>query len=246
MKLLKIMALQMVLLIPGNAICGDLGFFNGSIDYWQSAHLKTATVPSPNVPEAAPVFDWGPYLDPHSEEFFREGDYVPPAPFLAVARNPSDENLKKWLTHIERKNALAQRFETRLQDYLARTGDTTSKAAVTAQPPTSINSSPLKPERFRLRLYFDSTCPHCRHMFETLAELQRQGFAIEGKQIDQRPLLHAATFPVSQATAAEIAHQKIEGVPLLLVADIDRGVMSRISGYHDEKEVLSVIQSMNR
>ena len=68
-------------------------FFESGIDYWSKPEaVRPATAPSSKsaVPPTSSQFDWNRQLDPKNDEFFREGDYVPPAPFLALVRNPSD------------------------------------------------------------------------------------------------------------------------------------------------------------
>ena len=37
-------------------------------------------------------------------EFFKEGDYSPPEPFMELARNPTDENIRMWFQYLDKKN----------------------------------------------------------------------------------------------------------------------------------------------
>ena len=55
------------------------------------------------APKTAETFQWKKYLDPKNEEFFKEGDYTPPAPFIEIARNPTDANIRNWFKYLETK-----------------------------------------------------------------------------------------------------------------------------------------------
>ena len=104
------------------AVAEDMQFFDGTIDYWRQAEVvepQMAQRPEAPVPDAAKKpFPWANYLDPMNKEFFREGDYTPPEPFMEIVRDPSDRNLRMWFTYIEKKNALGERLARRVQEYL--------------------------------------------------------------------------------------------------------------------------------
>ena len=59
-------------------------------------------------------FKWSNYLDPKNDEFFKEGSYTPPKPFMELARNPSDKNIGNWIAYNKKKNALNQRLQLRM------------------------------------------------------------------------------------------------------------------------------------
>ena len=72
-------------------------FSDPEINYWkrseQGAYVPPATVPTkPAASGSGPnkSFAWEKYLSPAHDEFFREGDYTPPAPFVEIARNIND------------------------------------------------------------------------------------------------------------------------------------------------------------
>src|SRR3990167_2697082 len=80
-------------------------YFNNTIDYWQ----ENRSIEVPKKPDATPkekenpmqpkpAFDWSKHMDPKNDEFFQEVDHTPPAPFMELARNPTDENIKRWFT----------------------------------------------------------------------------------------------------------------------------------------------------
>ena len=77
-------------------------FSNPDLNFWGQSRTQPANAPVRSARSAAPTkipsqagtstFPWQKYLDPKNDDFFREGDYSPPAPFMEIARNPSDSN----------------------------------------------------------------------------------------------------------------------------------------------------------
>ena len=183
------------------------------------------------------------YLDPKNDEFFREGDYLPPAPFMEIARDPSDENIDHWFKYLEAKNEITRRLQTKLSEYLAKHP---SEAPISS-PSISVQQVDLPKiqsdaKRFRLRLYFDSKCPHCERMIGTLKALSQRGYLIELKQLDSNMEARGRIpFPVTDATATELKQYKIESVPLLLVGDLKARTFFKIQGYQSEESILNAL-----
>jgi hypothetical protein len=230
-------------------------FGSSELDYWNNG--KTAPVEAPRATitssDTKDAFSWKKYLDPRNKEFFREGDYTPPEPFMEIVRNPSDENLKLWFQYIEKKNDLSARLQTRMAEYLrgAQSGSLPAEAKTDleqrAQKVASQSKSLLDTKRFRFRMYFDSTCPHCRRMFDTLGELARLGFFVEARQIDTGPLTgFRVTVPVERATAPELKARSISSVPLLLAGDLERKVVLKMTGYKSPNEVIQAIRAQDQ
>ena len=239
----------MLLLLVSVARAGELHYFDTKIDFWGKGEESVKTeIREPTVPEK---FPWKTYLDPKNKEFFREGDYTPPEPFMEVARNPSDENLKSWFEFMNRKNELARRLDSRMQEYLAKNdaGLAAQVGAHVASAEVKVVSSqgPLDPARFHLRMYFSSTCPHCRKMFGVLKRLHDNGFEVEALQVDDEPVPEAEKIvPISRATPEELKKHKVQGVPYLLIADTKRqALLPPIEGFHEYEEVLALIKSAN-
>lgn len=71
-------------------------FKNPALNYWgQDVNLvKPETPRLHSVKQNSPAeskagqsgFQWNKYLSPNNDEFFKEGDYTPPAPFMEIAR----------------------------------------------------------------------------------------------------------------------------------------------------------------
>lgn len=244
------LALLSVAFIGARPCMGDFEYFGKGIDYWNDAVTAAPKTegkkPVPTMPGAGKSegsFAWEKYLDPNNKEFFREGEYTPPEPFMELVRSPTDENLKMWFAYIDKKNELASRLQEKVQEYVSRHGGKIAepeKADLLSQAATLPKSAP-DAKRYRFRMYFNSQCPHCRRMFETLAALQAKGFSIEARQIDTDRELVQGPFPTEKATKDEIGEKKIESVPLLLIGDLKRKVVYRLTGYQSPETVLGVL-----
>ena len=261
MKLRKLsgLALVFVFLQSAATLADEMTFFEGGIDYW-SESKPTLTVSSHETdpvtsqkPPDRPAFDWHRAMDPRNDDFFREGDYVPPAPFLEVARDPSDENIRMWSAYIARKNELAARLQQRLQEYSATHGEVVSAGAGAALPTPIPEIKPdraensVDPKRFRFRMYFDSECPHCQRMMGTLIDLDKRGFAVEALQVDERPIrADGLPFTVARASPDDAKRQGISSVPFLLVGDLSAKVVYKMTGYKSVSEIFTEIASANR
>ncbi len=194
-------------------------------------------------------FDWKKHLDEKNDDFFREGEYVPPAPFMEVARNPSDENIRFWLSYLDKKNTLAERLRSRIAEYSLKNASPkfhTLAGQVTAQLPQT--QGQLDPARFRIRMYFESTCPHCKRMMGTLRALQDEGIFIEALQIDGAQLSESA-FPVATARAdpEDVKKQGISSVPFTLIADLKtKTVLKPITGFKTASEMKDILRQLAR
>ncbi len=255
-KFYLIWALVMMTLTAGShKALGQMVYFADDIDYWghvAPAKAVASVTPihssAPKANESATSFDWHSYLDPKTDDFFREGDYLPPAPFMTVARDPSDENLRHWFAYIQKKNDVASRLETRMQEFVtgqlpAQRADTVSSPS--PKPKTAAVVATVDPERFMLRFYFESTCPHCRRMAPEVEKLRKAGFAVAAKQVDAGPMpefggLEAAA---EKATSEELKRYAIQAVPVLLIADLKTRAVYRLSGYQSAETILEHLKT---
>lgn len=204
--------------------------------------LKSSAPEEPKA-EAPSQFDWKTQLDPKNDEFFKEGDYTPPKAFMELARNPTDANIKNWFRLMEAKNALSQRLEVRMQEYIqkndAKLGDD-GKAYLAERTPKIAFAA--EKERFRFRMYFDSKCPHCKRMMSTMEELEQRGFFVEIRQTDSDDLKEPPKLPVIRATKDELSEKDVESVPLLLVGDMKQKAVYRITGFQTVESIFQLIQ----
>jgi hypothetical protein len=241
-----------------------MDYFDSQIDYWnENQTTKSPIIIEPKGKDenkdsvnSKTTFPWKQYMDPKNKEFFKEGDYTPPEPFMEVARSPTDENIKNWFEFMHQKNLIAARLNDRIQEYMKNNSDKTSIAKNNIESlPTKVNiknpSIPQKPsaavnidpERFRLRMYFDSNCPHCRKMFGVLSKLQERGLKIEALQVDSGQVpSDEMIVPILKANPMELKKHGIKGVPFLLIADTKRqALLPPIEGYHEYEEVIALL-----
>jgi hypothetical protein len=233
-------------------------YFSNGIDFWSNqkptsdksntqstskGDKSVSTKPEPDSTYApAGKFPWSKYLDPNHKEFFKEGDYTPPEPFMEIVRNPTDENLKQWFAYIQKKNELSVQLNHRMQEYLGKsTGnnvETPQKEQLIARASSLPRNAP-DADRFRFRLYFDSKCPHCKRMMGTLSALRAQGYFVEAHQVDNDPEgLKGLPIPAERAAPGEIEAKTIKSVPLLLIGDLKSKTVYRITGFQTVDDVL--------
>ena len=230
-----------------------LGFhyFADEIDYWNERKKEEKPKPEEKAKPKAEEgpkkseFDWSKYQDPKNDEFFQEGNHKPPEAFIELMRHPTDKNIKNWFELIEAKNKLMAQLQERMEDYLqghpagldqeARS-QLIAKTASLAVP----NPAPkLDIRRFRFRLYFDSSCAHCKNMMVTAKDLQNLGFYIELRQLDRERPAYPVPFAIVYASKEEVAEKKITSWPVLFVGDLAKQQVYRINGYFSAKEVLT-------
>ena len=232
-------------------------FFGDNIDFWHEAKpharslVERKNIPTPEkkketetVSENGEMFPWQKYLDPKNKEFFKEGDYTPPEPFMEIVRNPTDANLKLWFSYIAKKNELSDRLQSKMREYMEKNGaqmgsgtQEVVKAKIAALPTPEPDA-----KQFRFRMYFDSHCPHCKKMFGTLSELQAKGFYVEARQVDSDPRgSEGLSIPTERATSEELKEKGILSVPLLLVGDIQKKIVYRLSGFQTVSSIFQTI-----
>ena len=242
-------------------------YFDNSIDYWnltksvkkeshpmnKKAQTKNNSQDPLNIQDNT-KFNWAPYLNPKTtddlREIFREGDHTPPMPLLEVAKNPTDENIKNWFELVKRKNQFLTRLNQKMSDYLRRKNNLkpSERKFIQSRQEKMLASTRLKKsidyKRFRFRMYFESSCPHCKRMMDELVKLQDMGFYVELRQIDDNKR-HAKGLPfvVSQASKAEIKEKKIDSWPVLFIGDQKNKVVYRINGFQTSKDILFTLQN---
>lgn len=219
----------------------DMSFFNDSkIDYWNKSKTHTSKK------EVPPSSKWKQFLDPNSNEFFKEGNHIPPEPFMELARNPTDENIKNWFALMDAKNKIMSRLQENIQAYMAKNGSYNAQekqlieTEVKKLNPTTILDGDIK--RFRFQLYVDSHCGHCKKMLETMKEFIQLGYYVEIKQIDKEPL-GPLPFVLTYASTNEIKQKQITSWPVLFVADTKKEKIYRINGFNSTKDIITKLSS---
>ncbi len=168
---------------------------------------------------------------------------------MEVARNPSDSNIKLWIAYLDKKNRLAERLKSRIAEFsTSAKAPEQNRLAQDRVREIERSQSSFDPARFRVRMYFDSKCPHCMRMLVTLKELQEMGVLVEALQID-RDRSEQARFPLATAFAdpADVKKQGIQSVPFTLVADLkNKTVLTPISGFKTVNEMKGVLSMFSK
>lgn len=163
---------------------------------------------------------------------------------MELARNPSDKNISNWITYNKKKNALNQRLQLRMREYLTQNNELTPKVAEVIKSRSLSKETSFDPSRFRVRMYFDSKCPHCKRMFSTLASLQKQGIYVEALQVDNIHVKKSSfPIPVRKASKAEVKKHNISAVPFTLIADLKKKVLyPPIKGFQSVESMTALIR----
>lgn len=104
----------------------------------------------------------------------------------------------------------------------------------------------VDPSRYRIRMYFSSTCPHCKRMFKTLDSLQKKGIYVEALQIDDALFKPQYSLPTQKASKEEIKKHNIKSVPFTLIADLKKKALyPPIRGFQDSNQILKLIKEAN-
>jgi thiol-disulfide isomerase/thioredoxin len=241
-----------VVVLVFSPVAFGFDYFNNTIDYWQEKQaIKAPKKPDPKPqakeqpaqPKAG--FDWSKHMDPKNDEFFKEGDHTPPAPFMELARNPTDENIKRWFTMIDLKNQMMERMHVSMANYLQKNQMklNTEEKDLIAQNTQKMAPQNIDVKRFRFRLYFESSCPHCHHMMATMKDLQDLGYYGELRQVDKNKPNFPLPFAAAQASPEELKSREITSWPVLFIADTGKKLIYRVNGYQTTEQVLQILAS---
>lgn len=232
-----------ILLLPINA--SAIIYYSDGIDFWRSNNAGSTKKESPKESHEDAEF-WKQQSDPANDEFFREGDYIPPKPVLRVIRNPTDQNIREWQAYNEKRAKLLSILVDKMTEYEAKNSKK-MKPEEKSVFRNKINSVPTLAKdrnRFLFRFYFDSNCPHCKRMFDTIRSLQEAGYYVDARRIDSRKIEPSVVpFTFRQADTAEIKRFKVDAVPVLFVADSKKKEQFRINGYQPFQSVVQALQS---
>lgn len=244
---------SLFLLVPSTNLFAS-NYFNEGINYWGKSKGSTnhATVkedkPKKEKKESQ-NFIWDQYINPKTKddlkEVFREGDYTPPTPLLEVAKNPTDQNIKNWFKTIETKNRIMAKVNKRLSEYLKKKTDLTDVDRNFIEGRKQIVApKDIDFKRFRFRMYFESSCPHCKRMMPELLKLQDMGFFVELRQVDNnKKYRQSLPFVVTQASPKELKEKKIDAWPVLFIGDTQKKLIYRLNGFQSANNILLTIQS---
>jgi thiol-disulfide isomerase/thioredoxin len=244
---------SLFLLVPSTNIFA-FNYFEKEINYWNNSKSNDKSVKAEqNRPKKEKKdsinFNWDQYINPKTKsdlkEVFREGDYTPPTPLLEVAKNPTDQNIKNWFKTIETKNRIMAKVNERLSEYLKKKTDLTeTDRSFTENRKSKAGPKNIDFKRFRFRMYFESSCPHCKRMMPELLKLQDMGFFVELRQVDNnKKYRQSLPFVVRQASPKELKEKKVDAWPVLFIGDTQKKLIYRLNGFQDANSILLSIQS---
>ncbi|MFT6631927.1 MAG: thiol-disulfide isomerase/thioredoxin [Bacteriovoracaceae bacterium] len=220
----------------------EVSFFEDDINFW-SEKKENKQVHQPSNKKAK--FDWSKYKNIENDEFFKEGNHIPPKPFMEVARRPTEENIKNWLEYIKMKNDLQARFQKALVKYREKVSITPESSKMLIQKSRSLVQTKLPQENITITTYFLTTCPACKRMFKTLEELQRMGVYVEAIQVDSdKKLKFGVSIPIYKINKKEkegILNSGI-GVPYSIVRVGKRAIP--VNGFQTVKSLFETLNKL--
>ncbi len=94
-----------------NATGSSKGFFQKPIDYFGESKAGEGRTYDQRK------FNWKETMNIESDEFFREGNYLPPAAFMELARRPTEQNIQNWISYQKRKQNLTQQINQKIASF---------------------------------------------------------------------------------------------------------------------------------
>ncbi len=196
------------------------------------------------TPERAPTeiqkkpFSWNEQLNIENDQFFKEGDYMPPAPLVEAMRRPTKENIMNFEKWQEMRNLLLQRYEFARAQYVGKTGNAAPVANV---PVLEVSEKDL--EKYHYVFYFESTCPSCHAMFQTINQMVQRGVYVEAIRVDKGDgEVKGLDLPWSYAKPEELKKLNLKAVPVLVAIDEKTQKAYQMTGRKSIKEILQAIK----
>ncbi len=220
----------------------EVSFFDNDINFWNEKKEKKQVHQSSNKKEK---FDWSKYKNIENDEFFKEGNHIPPKPFMEVARRPTEENIKNWLDYIRMKNDVQARFQKALAKYREKVSLSPESSQMLTQKSRSLVQTNLPQKNITITTYFLTTCPACKRMFKTLEELQKMGVYVEAIQVDSdKKLKFGVSVPIYKINTKEkegIINSGI-GVPYSIVRVGKRAIP--VNGFQTVKSLFETLNKL--
>ncbi len=234
--------LVIALLILPLCSFADVNFFETEINFWDE---KKKDMRKESVSKKKDTkFEWSKYKNIENDEFFKEGNHIPPKPFMEVARRPTEENIKNWLDYIKMKNDVQARFLAALNSYKSKVNLPPESKQLIMQKTKNLPKPVILPsKKVTVTTYFLTTCPACKRMFKTLDELQKMGVYVEAIQVDsEKSLKFGVSVPIYKIRKKEREGLMSSGigVPYSIVRVGSKAMP--VSGFQTTR---SLLQSLN-
>lgn len=97
------------------------GVFNDGVRFFdEGKQIQKSNPENLQVEKKAKSFSWNDQLNIENDQFFKEGDYMPPAPLVEALRRPTKENIQNYEKWQEMRNILLQRYEIARSQHLGK------------------------------------------------------------------------------------------------------------------------------
>ncbi|OYZ24112.1 MAG: hypothetical protein B7Y39_02620 [Bdellovibrio sp. 28-41-41] len=221
------------------ALNANAGVFSEGVKFFdeEKPSLKPSPEKVPSETQKKP-FSWNEQLNVENDQFFKEGDYMPPAPLVEAMRRPTKENILNFEKWQEMRNLLLQRYELARSQYIAKSGNTAPTAEVQV-----LEVSEKKLGNYHYIFYFESTCPSCHAMFQTINQMVQRGVYVEAIRVDKGDgEVKGLNLPWSFAKPEELKKLNLKAVPVLVAIDEKTQKAYQMTGRKSIKEILKAIK----
>lgn len=228
--------IALALFVVSNA---NAGVFSEGVKFFDESKSpdKTTSENAQKESKKKP-FSWNDQLNIENDQFFKEGDYMPPAPLVEALRRPTKENIMNYEKWQEMRNVLLQRYEFARSQYVGKTGN---NAPMPEAPVLEVSERDL--EKFHYIFYFESTCPSCHAMFQTINQMVQRGVYVEAVRVDKGDgEVKGLNLPWSYAKAEELKKLNLKAVPVLVAIEEKTQKAYQMTGRKSIKEILQAIK----
>lgn len=248
--LLPILTLLLLLnlVFVKKAYASGFEYFDSKIDYWNEdskSHPKKTQKEVSETKDQKKKFNWDKYLDPENDEFFREGDYTPPAPFMEVYRRPTKENVLLWDKYIKKRSLIHKRALKSMKKYLS---PNIVNPKVIAQEQREVLTGENISQVFKgkwIVFYFDKNCPHCQKMYQTINKLSMGGAVVQAVRLDPgRGIVEGLGVPWVPIKKDEKRRLKIDVTPTTLIVEEKTKKVIKLTGNRSLNEILIQAKSI--
>lgn len=219
------------------------GIFSEGVQFFaEDTKSERKALEKDEQPKKAKEFNWNEQLNIENDQFFKEGDYTPPAPLIEALRRPTKENILNFEKWQEMRNLLLQRYETARTQYVGRNGVSIPRASI-----ETFNVDEREIENYHYIFYFESTCPSCHAMFQTINEMVKRGVYVEAVRVDKgKNQVKGLDLPWSYAQVEELKKLDLKAVPVLVAIDEKTKKAYQMTGRKSIKEVLKAIRQESK
>lgn len=217
------------------------GIFSEGVKFFEDTSSNQKSVEkTPQTASQKKSFSWNEQLNIENDQFFKEGDYMPPAPLVEALRRPTKENILNFEKWQEMRNLLLQRYEIARSQYVRQTGN---NLPVADMPVLEVSEKDL--EKYHYAFYFESTCPSCHAMFQTINQMVQRGVYVEAIRVDKgegEGEVKGLNIPWSYAKPEELKKLNLKSVPVLVAIDEKTQKAYQMTGRKSIKEILQAIK----